>query len=236
MINYFRILIFVIFALGFSLEAAAPGSHLFFAEWWIDANGIFDQNCRDEFIIGNLFPDIRYLGTVKRRMTHVKGVNKDDIKNADSYFRAGILLHSFVDEEREKFVKKYKIFKKLDFIPKKGRVFFLKLLEDEILWENINLPQAQSALESIYPEEADTGVDLETINEWHSLMIDYFKQKPSVLLKNLKEKDLGFLHADKETVAKWSEILPILAKDPDFIQYMEKLIAHFDRRCCINHH
>ena len=71
------------------------------------ANKIYHKFLADknlaEFLIGNVFPDIRYIDKIPREQTHFANVTLKDLKNADS-FMAGVKCHSMVDELREKFL------------------------------------------------------------------------------------------------------------------------------------
>lgn len=211
------------------LKAAAPVTHAFFALEWLDSHQI--ESDRDRFLAGTLFPDIRYLGTISRSQTHKKHVIKKEILNAPNPFIAGMWFHAYVDEKREKFLKKHRITQHLGAIPEKQRVLFLKLLEDEILWPARTWGEPLLALDRIHPEEITLGVDAETILRWHQSMNHCLIQRPSELLKELGTQGKKFITLDPETVNNWSKILPIYAKDPAFIRYTEELILHLSPSC-----
>ena len=222
---YFRTLCLSFLLCTIQLNAAAEGTHVYFAEIWMSMHRMTESE-QKAFVAGTLFPDIRYLGTISRRKTHKKGVTPKKIREIENFFTAGKWLHALVDVNREKFVKKSKILSHLKMIRKTERVQFLKLLEDEILWNRINCRFSQQALEVIYPEEIEIGVASETVLEWHQLLIDYFQQPPSRLLFILAEKKQGYLKGDAKIAAEWSRLLPVFAADPVFIEYAEKMISH----------
>lgn len=73
-----KLFCFLICFLFISLEAAAPNTHVYFAQQWIDIHQMPEED-QNAFIIGTLFPDIRYLGTISRDKTHEKGVTPEKI-------------------------------------------------------------------------------------------------------------------------------------------------------------
>lgn len=218
--------VFFILCLFFTpIQAAAPATHIYFAQLWMDLNGIDQLEEQNALIAGTLFPDIRYLGTISRASTHEKGITTEKIRHSSNMFKAGMRVHAYLDIEREKVVKYTKISSHLSSIPKHLRVLFLKTLEDEILWDNIDCQQAQQALIAVYPEELDEGVSEKTANEWHETMIDYLNQKPSEFLRERALKGKGFLNADRDTIEEWSRLMPVYAKKSVFLNYMDELIS-----------
>src|SRR5438132_13939173 len=82
---------------------AAPIAHIFLAVQMLAGpfHGLFDEK---EFIVGTSFPDIRYLKVVSREETHFSHVTLEDIVQETDSFKAGMLFHSFVDEQREAYI------------------------------------------------------------------------------------------------------------------------------------
>jgi hypothetical protein len=217
-----NILLFLAFFLSGIIQAAAPATHVVFADMWLNEHRVTDSEERAEFIIGTLFPDIRYLGTIKRDETHEKNVTVEKILQSETPFLAGMRLHVFVDEKREKFLDKYGAISQLKEIDKEHRVLFLKMVEDEILWDNCEWNQIIEMLQTIYPQQL-LWVDQDTAEKWHQEMIFYFRQRPSVLLQQLAENNQGFLKVKPKTIQKWAEIFPVYVNDPYFIEYTENL-------------
>jgi hypothetical protein len=218
------LLLLVQFAAQFG-HAAAPATHVVFAEMWLNAHEIYDPASRSEFIVGTLFPDIRYLGTIDRDETHETKITPDKIRKADTFFRGGMRLHVFVDVQREKFISKYRVNSHLKAIPKDLRVLFLKVLEDEILWNDCEWQTITEMLQVIYPEQL-LYVEEDIAQEWHQKMSLSLSQKPSLFFQYLAENDLGFLKADAKTIKLWAEIFPEYANDPYFIKYTKDLKEH----------
>src|SRR5438552_12343909 len=82
---------------------AAPIAHIFLALEMLTGpfSGLFNER---EFIIGTSFPDIRYLNVIDREKTHLSHVTLEEILQEPDSFKAGMLFHSFVDEQREKYI------------------------------------------------------------------------------------------------------------------------------------
>lgn len=217
------------FFIAFSaLECAAPATHIHSAELWMRSYPFEEEEEQMAFIAGTLFPDIRYLGSISRQETHEEGVTASKIRKTSNAFIAGKRLHAFVDEKRETFVKKCKVYSHLKKISKKERVLFLKLLEDEILWDRTDTVFAGKALSKVYPEEIKTGLSQEDIELWHQTMIDCFTIRPSDFLHALSKEDKGFLKANAKTVKEWSDLIPVFANDPYFVQYVEDLLDYLE--------
>lgn len=76
---------------------AAPITHLVLAEKIFDEDlSLFD---RKEFLLGTLFPDIRYLKTIDHDKTHFNNLKITDLAGGNS-FLAGAKFHSIVDDAR----------------------------------------------------------------------------------------------------------------------------------------
>ena len=218
--------IFLFFCLTLSLNAAAPATHVYFAQVWLDCFHVEDLSSQQVFIAGTLFPDIRYLGTISRNATHERDVTPEKIRATHCLFGAGMRLHSLVDEVREKYVKQSSVLEHLQSIPKNVRVSFLKLLEDEILWDYVHCQQVVELLHIDYPQEIKAGVDRQVAQKWHKKLINYFGQRPSEFLKHLAAEGKGFLNANHATVVEWSKLLPQYAANPRYIKYTHEMVDY----------
>lgn len=132
-------------------------------------------------------------------------------------------LHNYVDIQREIVVKKTGISSHLKEMPKGLRVLFLKLLEDEILFDKIKRESFIQALTHVYPEEIEMGVTSAIVLKWHQSMMVCCSERPSEFLKRLSEQGLGFLDADCKTILEWCVLLPKYALDAKFVDYVDYL-------------
>lgn len=207
-----------------ALDAAAEGTHVYFASKYLALHKEFNPEGQKAFIAGTLFPDIRYLGTVSRGKTHEKHVSSSKIANAKTPFHAGLLLHCLVDDRREAYVKKSRILHRIKGVPKKKRESFLKLVEDEILWEKFDLELAKDSLRIVLPEESKRCGSEETARRWHESLLSYFQMSPSRLFSKLAIAGEGFANEDPNTVVKWSALIAEYAHDAEFIAYVEAMV------------
>jgi hypothetical protein len=214
-------LLFLLF-FSFTCEAAAPATHVAFAQLWQSGYPVEDSHL---FIAGTLFPDIRYLGTIPRNKTHEKGLSSKKIRKTASSFKAGMRLHAFLDEKREVFVSNSGILSELKEIPKDMRVFFLKLVEDEIIWDQVDFNHVRQSLGIVFEEEIAI-VDVETVIAWNQSLLRYFEQKPSDYFELLIENNESFIHLEPKTLDQWKTLLPLYARNPKFTRYMDRLTAY----------
>ena len=101
--------IFFIF-IPFFLIGSNPIEHVYLANKFFENQKLFSKDEKKSFILGTLFPDIRYLNEISREKTHFKNIEILDVLNSKTPFEAGKKFHSFVDEKRDEFIIKNNIF------------------------------------------------------------------------------------------------------------------------------
>lgn len=155
---------------------AAPIAHIFCALSLLSDGAIEVEN-KSDFIIGTSFPDIRYLGVIRRGQTHVENVTWNQVKNASTSFEKGRLLHSLLDEVREKFIVKHNLY---EFVPdSQFRTQVLKFYEDMLLYETIkNWSEIADSFDPILPEECAYDIKESDVKAWHDLLKQYISHKP----------------------------------------------------------
>ncbi len=209
--------------------AAGPVMHIALGQRWL---AIYAPNYTEEekklFLLGTVFPDIRYLGVIKRSQSHFNGVTLEKVIQTTSPFQQGVLFHSFVDEYREKYVRQKGIEKKITEVPRALQGTFLKLIEDQIIHEKNDWTQFQLYLTTIPDEEKAYGIDTQSLTQWHTGLTFYFSTLPSFILTQVSLFDKGILTLDAQTVKDWSLLLPKYASDPVMLKYVEDLLASFD--------
>lgn len=136
--------------------------------------GDFDER---DFLLGTSFPDIRYLGSVDRSQTHTQDVTFEMIKSEPDSFKAGVLLHSWVDQQRERYMQQNHVY---DHLPdSKYRGVYLKIIEDLAL---VNRYQGWSDVRSVFDEiahaEQEFGVPLVDLQKWHRILQIYLENGP----------------------------------------------------------
>jgi len=133
---------------------------------------------RGHFLVGTIFPDIRYLKVIEREKTHFKNLSFNDVLGEQNSFIAGMKYHSLVDEVREKYMIENNIYSILP--PSQSVIAALKTYEDEILYSKVSTwKQTISYLDEILIEEKELIENTDTIKTWHSLLQEYFKESPT---------------------------------------------------------
>lgn len=220
----------IVLLLPFSLNAAGPITHVALGEKWLKhVAPDYTEEQRKEFLLGTVFPDIRYLGVIKREKTHTKGVTLEAIRKANSPFQQGMLFHSFVDEFREKWVKEKGAEKKLtDIAPNQQRIF-LKIIEDQILYSEYSWNTFRQYLMTVPNEEKEYGIQDKALNEWHAGLTLYFTASPELLLVQigLLEKDIMTIKAP--VVKQWGALLPEYTSREDMQKHVMDLMDAFEK-------
>lgn len=212
------------------IYAAGPITHVFIAEKWLQYNSQYDQEQTAAFFVGTLFPDIRYMAKISRNKTHFKGLKLEDIKQAPNAFRAGLNLHCYLDEAREKMVIEnhvYDLFK--DFPPNSEIPSLLKLLEDEILFSKIDKDRVIECLLCIPEEELNFDIKLEIIRDWHELQACLLTYPPSEILKEMAAYNQPYLHIKAETVQLWNARFAELLQNPEIQKHVQNLEQKFEQ-------
>jgi hypothetical protein len=139
-------------------------------------------------------------------------------------------LHAYIDVVREQFVVHYKIYRHLSKIPRKHHATFLKLVEDQIIWDKINHLEAITMLETLDDQEKKWGVSEKDLLKWHFWLTNYLLTPPSDLLSLFAVMKRSFLSIPVKEVEKWPAMIETLARDPVFQNYMEALEKHFEQK------
>lgn len=218
-----------------SLFAAGPITHAVLADKWIAAHENYDEEQRRDFIIGTLFPDIRYLGVISRNKTHEKGVTVSRLLEKQSAFTKGKRLHAFVDIAREKLVVRWKVYQKIKHIPGQShKALFLKLLEDEILFSKpgyqAERQKIQNYLSYIHPEERAFDIEESALKKWHSRQSMAFSSSPSDYLATLSFVRKSLAGVSPKVLGQWSKALEKLAQDEEMQKYVDDLVKEIDKQ------
>jgi|SRR5581483_6677611 len=171
---------------------AAPIAHIFLAVQMLAGlfYGLFDEK---EFIIGTSFPDIRYLKVISREETHATNITLHDIMQEKDSFKAGMLFHAFVDEQREKYIVEQGFYEKLsDF---KFVTQSLKFAEDEILRSLFDAAAYCAYFNIILKQEKAYNIAVKDIKRWHMFLKEYCSNNCSCKDLMMKYFDVVDPHA-----------------------------------------
>jgi|GEM_PF-7010414 hypothetical protein len=168
--------------------ASTPITHAYLAKIWIEQSNTKteeEQILDKDFLLGSVYPDIRYVAAISREKTHKKNVTKDDIKSAKTRFLSGCKLHSFIDEQREQFVTDSKIYSWLEeeckdnpllhFAFISNKYALLCILEDEIIRKKYSFEELVEHFNKIHTEEINDGITGKNVEAWHNFLKAYFK-------------------------------------------------------------
>ena len=155
---------------------AAPITHIVLADKVF--NKYFSDKDKADFYRGTVFPDIRYLGGIRRSETHFENITLFDVKKENSFF-AGFKLHSLVDKIRERFIYKQNIYSSL---PASRYILeAVKLIEDRLLYSKVkDWKSIKDHLNDFSKEEFSFKVNRNEVKKWHSLLGIYFDKEPQV--------------------------------------------------------
>ncbi|MBX9696787.1 MAG: hypothetical protein K2X98_03790, partial [Alphaproteobacteria bacterium] len=184
------------------------------------------------FLKGTLFPDIRYLGVIHRAETHKKHAALSHVQKLfkTDPFVSGMLFHSYLDEERAKFVEAYKISRHLRTIPKNVRDTFLKFLEDELLAEKTKVIGILFDLNTVDPKELTFGIEPHDVKRWHRSLQMYLAQSPEKALSTANMLNKPFFGMSPDTLNKLVQQISIKKEQHVFQKYGEALQLKIEKK------
>ena len=223
------VMVAVCFFLSFPSYSAGPITHVALGEKWLNSQAPhYTDEQKKLFLLGTVFPDIRYLGVIKREKTHYKGVTLEAIYKTPSPFQQGVLFHSYVDEFREKWIRKHKIDAKIEAMTAYQKHTFLKLIEDQILYSENSWSYFRNYLMTIPPEEKEYGIDDTVLGEWHTGLALYFTASPMVLLLQLGVLEKDILTFKASVIKQWGTLLPQYIERADMQKHVADMMNAFD--------
>lgn len=155
--------------------AAGPMTHLYLGEEYC-LKRRYDEKETEEFLVGTLLPDIRYIAHFPREKTHFTVKTLLDVWECPSPFLAGIKFHNWVDEIREAFVVQSGIYEKVVPYAEGKHATLLKFIEEEILGYD---GRKWRFLFGEPMEEEKKFASEEMINKWHWAIWMAMQARPS---------------------------------------------------------
>lgn len=212
--------------------AASSLFHVVIAEKWLETFEDYNEEQKRAFILGTLFPDIRYLAQLPRQATHDRGLTIEEIRKIESPFIKGMKVHSYVDEARVGFLRNKEILKLMKGIPG-DKILLLKMLEDEILFSMREKEKNRTLcryLEIIENEELSFGVPLETVSDWHCQHIGYFSLGPRQFFSKLLCKGKKYGAIPESDLRASLEVFERLAEDEAMKNYIFCILEEFEKQ------
>ncbi|CCB85399.1 MULTISPECIES: hypothetical protein [Parachlamydia] len=207
------------------LIAATPITHTYLAYQFLERYPFEEELDKKSFLLGNLFPDIRYLGGIKRDQTHFTGMTLVNVLEEPSPFVAGMKFHSFVDAERNRFIQEEGIYTRLIELNAPKDPSFLKFVEDELVFPLWNWEECLLCLQETVKDEEKWGVSQESVLRWHQILQTFFSLPPSFFLENHHANDnfgIPLTHAKA-----WSSLIKPTSEDVVIQEYVCKMLKYF---------
>lgn len=215
---------------SYLMKAAGPVTHVLLADMWLDTCGKhYTEDERRIFLVGTLYPDIRYLAELPRTATHLSKVNLKEIAQEPDIFKAGSMFHSWVDNAREYYLKsrKGKVLSGLKGISSFLASNYLKWLEDEIYFPLHSWSDVIDDLKTVSKGEKQGGLAYKILEEWNKLLIEQLTYSPSTFFERIGKKDGRLFELPAGTVKQWSTSLKKYAQDQFYKDYAQELLAFF---------
>lgn len=226
----FSLTLVAIFSLiSINIAPAAPILHVYLAEKFMHKHKPhYKADEVQDFILGTLYPDID-LGTVvpTRGGSHECGVTILSIKECEDPFLAGKKLHCFIDEFRQECVKESNIDNEIKNFSKEFTSTLLKLVEDELVYNQIDLAAVKHFLNSINKIEISNSISRSEVQSWHDKLTKYFNSSPQTMLTNLSTQNKGYLKVPANTIFEWNKCFAQIVKNKKITQYLDRLIKKF---------
>ncbi len=176
---------------------------------------------------GTLFPDIRHLGIVSRKNTHIEGVSLKSLAGQND-FHTGMRVHAWIDATREQYLRKQNIKENIfwhPFVP-----HALKLVEDQMLYDKFddwNL--IHRILNKVHEDELHYVNNEKTIQQWHTVLQDYFKVQPNDESRTNLAVAIGL---SESSAGEINSVVQRLQNDPKamdvlfgFLEYLETILS-----------
>lgn len=232
-VRFFRALVCLLCAsVALPLVAAAPITHAYLAEQYLERFPYSEPQDRCAFLIGNQFPDIRYLGGIPREATHFAHVTLEEIRNEPSPFIAGMKLHTYVDNQRMAYAAADHIYDYLvtegllDVIPNlTDLITTLKLIEDQLLYTSIARDSWFETMAAVLDAERTFGLPEAQLTRWHQIITVALALPPTTYSPVLLQKVLINFSTDQLEIML--SVVHTYSDDPRVQAYVSGLAAHF---------
>ncbi len=198
---------------------AAPITHIVLTDKVFDK--YFKDKNKKDFFIGTIFPDIRYLAGIERKMTHLS-YNKEE-----NSFKAGMRFHSLIDDIWNKLVRADDNSALSPELKNSvNGITSFKLLEDGLLYEKIdNWQEYVSFFDEVLPDELLFDIPEEKVKKWHKILQKYFSRRPNDSDREAFIKGIGF---SKETVDEMNDSISLMKNDQRIVQAIKELYNNFE--------
>lgn len=211
------------------LNGAAPITHAYLTKSFFQHFPKYTKAEESAFMVGTLFPDIRYLGDITRHETHCDDITLQEVLDEKDPFTAGVKFHCYVDIFREKLLIEDGLYDKVRVkIPTKTSTF-IKLAEDEVLYHEKGWSDVLIQLITIYPQEREYGVPEKSIVKWHRLLTLLFIASPTYSLNLLGLTGKSAMGISPEEIKQWNKLLKPMSKESPINEWVWKMVHQFEQ-------
>jgi hypothetical protein len=165
-----------------------PGiiTHLAFAEKYLKKNPIKDF---DKFVLGSVFPDVRYFAKIDRKITHEKFMPDTNVAQLN-VFDAGWKLHLYLDERWSELMKNNVFFERY-----KDEPFIVsaaaKILEDELDYKRLKKPEKYQEIFRNQQLGSILRIPAEKMRLFYTASVDYLETRDfKVLARYFLDEEL----------------------------------------------
>jgi hypothetical protein len=231
------LLLCLLITVGSSVSAAGPITHALLGYIWLEECGTqYTDADKKAFLIGTLFPDIRYLTHDTRESTHLGGISLKRVAEEPDPFTAGVKFHAWADDLREAYMhqrmemaqkRKDQLEGTLTDITSVLRSSFLKYLEDEIYFGDLDWHDLITFLRKLEVTSPSKTISESTLKEWYALLVDQFELSPGVFFQQLGKEGKSYLDLPARTLTQWAKLLAHDAHNPVYQKHAADMLAFF---------
>lgn len=213
----------------FLLNSALPVTHVYFTKMYFKYYPKYSAEEQKLFLIGTVFPDIRYMGDCDRGDTHWDAISLKEVLEEADPFIAGMKFHSYVDIVREDLVVKEGMYPKLKTLVASDNIHtFLKLAEDEYYIHDGSYAEIPNILAEVLPQEIETGIPEKNIRKWHQAIVFLFISNPAQALQFAALSGKTILNITPEQMQIWNKCFKTVVQDELIVSWCKKLSFHFE--------
>jgi hypothetical protein len=200
---------------------AAPITHIVLANKVFDK--FFPDKNRKDFFIGTVFPDIRYLGCIKREETHLPQIGLKEIQEDKNSFMSGFKFHSLVD-----IINKNFICSGIFANSYSEHYAIINFVEEELFYNKVkDWNEIIKFYDGILPEEKNFNTNIKDtgIKKWHQIIQNDFYNAPS---NESRQEIARAVNFPEDVILKILKTTEELKKDEKVINAIKDFYNNFE--------
>lgn len=209
------------------LGAASPMTKVYLAEKWFHVVDKYNNKEKQDFILGVLIHDIGFLEG-DEDVYYNPDVTLKDIYESESPFEAGFKFHSYVKHKKGILMEKWGVPRLITGFNDSNLYLFLKLLEDEIIYDPKFFATTSGYISLISIGEILTGIEVEKLAIWHGLLYKYLSARPSQSIRFLYKENRIHQDITLESIDLWVAAIQFFSSNEKVKNYVKDLLADFE--------